>query len=212
MFEDRKDAGKQLAGLLKKYRNHPNAIVLGLPRGGVVTAYEVAKALHLPLDIIVPRKMGSPYSPELAIGAVTETGQMILNQDIIQQLGVSMNFIEKVAAKEKEEALRRLKVFRKGLPPRNLKGKTVILVDDGLATGATMKAAVLAMKAEGADEIVVAVPVSPYDTLQEIRSEADDAVCVETPSFFQAIGQFYVNFTQVEDEEVVELLQKNREP
>lgn len=208
MFIDRKDAGKQLAAALVKYQKAPNTVVLGLARGGVVVAYEVAKALHLPLDVICPRKIGLPYNPELAMGAVTESGQMILNPSVIETLGVSDDVIREVAEKEKKRAIERLKVLRQGLPPRQLKGKDVILVDDGLATGATMKAAVQSMKFEGAATIIVAVPVSPDTTLEELQNEADEVVCLETPPFFQAIGQFYDYFDQVEDDEVVELLKK----
>lgn len=206
LFKNRSDAGNKLAVLLKDYRGRENVIVLGLPRGGVVTAFEIAKTLQLPLDVICPRKIGAPYNPELAIGAVTETGKGIFNDSLIKTLGVSKRFMEEEIARETQRAQQRLALFRKDRPPRNIKGKTVILVDDGLATGATMKAAIESVKFEGAKTIVVAVPVSPADTLLEIEQKVDKVVCLETPFDFQAIGQFYRDFSQVEDEEVLDLL------
>lgn len=207
MFSDRLDAGRQLATALTHYRNQSKDVeILGLPRGGVVVAYQVAKALNLPLDVTCPRKIGAPFNPELAIGAVTETGQAILNDRLIAQLAVSEEYLQQVIDKETKRAQHRLKLFRKNRPPRNLEGKTVILVDDGLATGATMKAAIQSVKYEGADRIVVAVPVAPEDTLAEMEQMADEVICLATPLFFSAIGQFYTDFSQVEDDEVCRLL------
>lgn len=210
MFYDRKDAGRQLVSCLEKYRNQPDTVVIGLPRGGVVTAYEVANDLGLPLDVIFPRKVGAPYSHELALGAVTETGEGAFNEGLIAQLGVSQQYLQREIEKEKQVAQKRLEVYRKICPKISLKGKTVILIDDGLATGATMKAAIKSVKAEGVKFLVVAVPVSPPDTFYEIRGMADEAIAIETPSFFQAVGQFYEDFTPTEDEDVINLLTLSR--
>lgn len=208
MFKDRNDAGKKLASKLMKYKNHPNTIILGLPRGGVVVAYEVAQALHLPLDVTCPRKIGAPSNPEFAIGAITETGEGLLNMEVIQELGVSQQYLEQTMEREKAQAQRRLSLFRKGKPPRNLEDKIVIIVDDGLATGATMKAAIRSVKAEGALQVVAAIPVGSPNTIAEIEQLADEVVCIDAPEPFGAVGYFYADFTPVEDEDVVDLLQK----
>lgn len=208
IFRDRQDGGKQLAQELLKYHHQPNVVVLGLPRGGVVTAFEVAKALSLPLDIVCPRKIGAPFNPELAIGAITETGEGVFHDNLISRLGISEKYIQQEVEKEKQQAQRRLTLFRKNRPKINLEGKTVILVDDGLATGATMEAAIKSVTAEGAAKIVVAVPVSPPDTYDKIQREVDEIVALSTPTFFEAVGQFYDDFSPTEDEEVVELLSK----
>lgn len=205
LFEDRYDAGSQLVDPLSDYKDNKNAVILGLPRGGVVTAAVIAQKLGLPLDIICPRKIGAPFNPEFAIGAITETGQYIINPDV-ENYNISQKYLDAEISKEKLQAQRRLSLYRKNRPPRNVKGKIVILVDDGLATGSTMKAAILSVKAEGAAKIIVAVPVSPVETLQEIKALVDEVVCLYTPSLFQAIGQFYGEFYPVEDEEVISLL------
>lgn len=205
-FINRFDAGKQLAARLEKYRNDPKAIVLALPRGGVETGYEVAKGLHLPLDITCPRKIGAPSNPEFAIGAITETGEGILHEDVIAALYVSKEYLAKTMAEEKETAQKRLQSYRKGRPARELKGKTVLLVDDGLATGATMQAAIASVKKEGAGKIVLAVPVAPPHTLSKFHGDADDIVCLMTPPGFYAVGQFYDDFAPVNDQEVIDLL------
>lgn len=210
MFQNRQDAGRKLALALEKFKNQHDLIVIGLPRGGVVLAYEVATFLKAPLDVISPRKVGAPFNPELAIGAVTETGEGYFNEELIQNIGVSPEYIENESAKEKERARARLALFRKGLPPIDLKNKTVILVDDGLATGATMKAAIQSVKKEKAKRVIVAVPVSPPDTASEIKALCDELICLDTPWLFQAVGQFYREFAQTEDQEVVDLLLKSR--
>jgi putative phosphoribosyl transferase len=207
IFKDRTEAGQKLIRPLSHYKNAVNAVVIGLPRGGVVTAYEVAQGLNLPLDVICPRKIGAPFQSELAIGAITETGEGIFDQTLIDRFSISEDYINKTIEQEKAVAKRRLEMYRKNRPKVPLKGKTVILVDDGLATGATMKAAIQSVKAEGAEKIVVAVPVSPSETLEEIRELADEAIALDTPLFFQAVGQFYEDFSQTEDDEVVSLLQ-----
>lgn len=209
-FRDRTDAGKQLVPLLKKYSKDPNAIVIGLPRGGVVNAYEVATGLHLPLDVICPRKIGAPFNPELAIGAITESGEGILNEELLSQIQVPASYIKQEIEKEKKVAQRRLEAYRKNRPKLDFKGKTVILVDDGLATGATMKAAIKSVKAAGANKVVVAVPVAPPDTYEEIAGMVDEIVVIALPAFFAAVGQFYDNFSATEDQEVIDLLQKTQ--
>ena len=205
-FTDREDAAKQLATKLDAYAHNPNAIVVGLPRGGVVTAAVVAKALKLPLDIIVTRKIGAPHNPELAIGAVTEEGKVLRNKQLIADLSVSDDYIAQEAAVQQQEAQRRLQAYRGDRPPLDLSGKTVLLVDDGVATGATMKAAIASAKAKDAKKIVVAVPVAPPETVAALKALVDDIVCLHSPEDFAAIGQFYARFAQVTDDEVVRLL------
>lgn len=207
-FRDRIDAGRRLGQALQPYANKPDTIVIALPRGGVVVGYEVATLLNLPLDIVCPRKIGAPFNPELAIGAITETGEGILSQDLINELGVSEEFIKTEMAKEKEMARWRLDHYRKGRPSRELGAKSVILVDDGLATGATMRAAIKTIRAEKAKEIVMAIPVAPPDTLSRLEQEVDKTICLAAPSPFYAVGQFYDLFDQTSDEEVIKLLEK----
>lgn len=206
LFKDRTEAGTQLAALMGKFKNAKNTIILGLPRGGVATAKALAKELNLPLDVTCPRKVGAPFNPELAIGAVTESGEGVYNWDLIRQVGISEEYLKQEAEKQSQIAQHRLKTFRKDLPPRKVEGKTVILVDDGLATGATMKAAIKSVRKENAAAIVVAVPVSPSDTLQDLQELADEVICIAAPPFFEAVGQFYLDFRQVEDDEVVMML------
>lgn len=206
LFRDRIAAGRLLASALKEFENDKNAIVIALPRGGVPVGYEVAKALNLPLDIVSPRKIGAPFNPEYAIGAITETGEGIFDNFAIAQLGVSKDYIDEQVQVEIRRAQERLKLYRNDKPPRNVKGKTVILVDDGLATGSTMKAAIISMKSESASKIVVAVPVAPKDTASEIERMVDQLVILQIPHLFYAVGQFYENFSQTTDEEVINLL------
>lgn len=206
IFQDRSDAGKKLLPHLLQYEKAPNTIVIALPRGGVVTAYEVAQGLHLPLDIVCPRKIGAPYNPELALGAVTHTGAHFFNEDIIRQLEVSKAYLTQEIEKEKQVSLKRQLLYRKNKPPLDIHGKTVILVDDGLATGATMKAAIQWVKEQKAKKVVVAIPVAPPDTLKEVELLVDEVVCLYAPTFFSAVGQFYEDFRQTTDEEVMALL------
>lgn len=206
LFKDRSDAGKQLAAALLEYANQKNAIVIGLPRGGVVVAAEVAAKLNLPLDVICPRKVGAPFNPELALGAVTETGAGFFNEDLIKELQIPQNYLKVEIEKQKNIAEQRLLMYRKELPPLNLNGKIVLLVDDGLATGATMKAAIQFVKMQNAKKIIVAVPVSPQERLQEMKKLVDEVVFLSAPYLFQAVGQFYEDFNQTSDEEVVDLL------
>lgn len=208
MFADRSDAGQKLAETLIAYEKQADTLVIGLPRGGVVVAYEVAKRLAIPLDIICPRKVGAPFNHELAIGAVTETGQGMMNADLINRLHIPQAYIDQESAKEAEVAKKRLSLYRAGHPPRVLKNKTILLVDDGLATGATMKAAIQTAKAEGAKKLVVAVPVAPQDTMEEIQKLVDEVMVLYAPNSFGAVGQFYEQFAGTEDEEVIDLMKK----
>ena len=206
MFIDRFDAGKKLAERLNKYKGDKNAEVLALPRGGVQTGYEVAIALGLPLDITCPRKIGAPYNPEFAIGAITETGEGILHEEVIKSLQIPQDYIQKTIAEETAVAKKRLDLYRLGRPKRLIKGKTILIVDDGLATGATMQAAIASVKKEGAAKIVLAVPVSPVHTLREFEGKVDEIVCLSTPPGFYAVGQFYFDFAPVTDREVIKIL------
>jgi putative phosphoribosyl transferase len=210
IFRDRIEAGEALAKELRHYKNREKAVVIGLPRGGVPVAYQVAENLNLPLDIVCPRKIGAPMNREFAIGAITETGERIFDLETIARLHISKEYLDEEIKNEKKQARHRLEIYRAGRPPRDLKGKTVILIDDGLATGSTMKAAIQSIKAEGAEEIVVAVPISPPDTIEEIRGMVDEAICLDAPLFFQAVGQFYEDFSPTDDEEVVELMRISR--
>lgn len=211
IFNDRKDAGIQLASKLTRYKDMENVLVLALPRGGVVTGYEVARALNCPLDIIIIRKIGFPGQPELAIGAVAETGVFVLNEDIISNYSVSKDYIEREISKQKIEISRRISLYRRGKGIPSLDGKTIILVDDGVATGATMKAAIAALKQEKIVRLVAALPVSSEEAEEEIKKMVDEWVCLETPDLFMAVGNYYRDFTQVSDEEVIELLKQGPE-
>lgn len=204
LFSNRQDAGQQLAQALKKYQNAPETIILALPRGGVVVGAEAARTLNLPLDIVVPRKIGAPNNPEYAIGAITETGEGIFNEQ--EKEKVNKNWLKQEIEKEKQEARRRLKHYRGDRPSLNLPGQTVIIIDDGLATGLTMKAALAAVKKQKPAKIVVAVPVAAADSAREIQKEADEFVCLHTPIFFNAVGAFYTDFKQTTDKEVIHLL------
>jgi putative phosphoribosyl transferase len=208
IYKDRKDAGLQLASRLTKYKDREDVLVLALPRGGVVIGYEVAKALNCLLDIIIIRKIGFPGQTELAIGAVSETGAVVLNEDIISTYTVSKEYIEEEISRQKKEISRRITLYRsgKGIPP--LDGKIIILVDDGVATGATIKAAISTLKNEKIVRLVAALPVSSKDAEEEIKKTVDEWVCPETPVDFAAVGNYYQDFTQVSDEEVVELLKQ----
>ena len=204
-FNDRVEAGKKLAKALEDFKGK-NAIILAIPRGGVVVGFEIASELELPLDVIIPRKVGAPNNPELAIGAIAEDGTIILDNSLVTYLGVSESFIREESARQREEIKRRLKVYRPNEPSPNVKGLDVILVDDGIATGSTMKAALASVKNQGAKTVTVAVPVGPPSTIEELKEQADKVICLKTPEFFQAIGRFYLDFNQTSDEEVIELL------
>jgi predicted phosphoribosyltransferase len=206
-FSDRVDAGKRLASALADFASK-NAIVLAIPRGGVVVGYEISKALNLPLDVIIPHKIGAPDNPELAIGAMTEDGTIILDEALVAYIGVPKSYIKEESERQKREIERRLKMYRQDEPYPNLKGRDVIVVDDGIATGSTMKAALASVKNRGAKTVTVAVPVGPPSTIKELKRQADRVVFLYTPEYFQAIGQFYTDFNQTIDEEVIQLLKK----
>ena len=209
-FADRVDAGKRLASALADFAGK-NGIVLAIPRGGVVVGYEIAKALNLPLDVIIPRKIGAPDNPELAIGAMTEDGTTILDDNLITYMGVTQDYIREESERQKHEIERRLKLYRQDTPYPNLKGLEVILVDDGIATGSTMKAALASVKNRGASTVTVAVPVGPPSTIKELKKQADKVVCLYTPEYFSAIGQFYTDFTQTTDDEAIKLLKQSKQ-
>lgn len=207
MFLDRKDAGIKLSEKLSAYKNNTNVIVLALPRGGVVLGSEVAKKLGVPLDIVVPRKIGSPDNPEYAIGAITESGVSIFNE--AEKAKTDPKWLKAKVEKEKLEALRRQKTYRDKKSFPNLLNKIVIIVDDGIATGLTMRAAVTAIRNQNPAKIVVAVPVSTKDSAMDLRNTVDEFITLEIPSFFGAVSQFYKNFPEVTDKEVIKLLKTN---
>jgi putative phosphoribosyl transferase len=209
MFRNRSEAGSRLAGRLDRYKERNDVIVLALPRGGVVTGYEIARAIGAPLDVLIVRKIGFPYQPELAAGAVAETGSVVLNRDIMSMGGLSEEALKPEIERQKEEIARRIVLYRSGGKLSNLRGKTVILVDDGVATGATMKAAIAALKQEHVAKLIVALPVGPPETIEVLRRMVDELICLETPLYFMAVGAHYGDFTQVTDEEVVKLLQRS---
>lgn len=210
-FKDRMNAGKLLAKQLEAYRNRPDVIVLALPRGGVPVGYAVAKELGVPLDVMLVRKLGVPGHEELAMGAVASGGQLVLAPDVVQMLGIPDETIQAAARREMAEIERREKLYRAGQPPLQLQGRTVILVDDGLATGSTMLAAVHAVRAQDPARVVVAVPVGAPDTCRKLTQEADEVICLSTPEPFYAVGLWYEDFTQTSDEEVIQLLEKARQ-
>jgi len=208
MFRDRNDAGSRLAARLFQYKNRLDVIVLALPRGGVVIGYEIARELNVPLDVLIVRKLGFPGQTELAMGAIAETGGVILNEDIVEEGRLPNILIKNEIERQKEEIAQRLVLYRSGktLPPLN--GMSVILVDDGVATGATIKAAIAALKEQKAAELILAVPVGPPETVEVLRTMANALVCLETPSPFVAVSRHYLDFTQVTDSDVVDLLQR----
>jgi erythromycin esterase-like protein/adenine/guanine phosphoribosyltransferase-like PRPP-binding protein len=205
-FRDRREAGRLLAAKLTAYANRPDVVVLALPRGGVPVAYEVAQALNAPLDVFIVRKLGVPGYEELAMGAIASGGARVLNDPIVRDLRIPDYVIDRVAAEEGEELARRERAYRGGRPPLDVRGRTVILVDDGLATGATMRAAVKALRQREPARIIVAVPTASPDTCEELRAEVDEVVCAITPQPFYAVGYWYEDFTQTTDQEVRELL------
>jgi len=209
IFTDRSDAGKQLAKELSKFKGQDDVIVLGLPRGGVPVAFEVAEALKLPLDVFIVRKLGVPGQSELAMGAIASGDIQVLNDSVVRRAGISDAQIEEVAEQEKEELKKREKAYRGARPDINLQGKTVLLVDDGLATGASMRAAISALREHNPDKIIVAVPTAPPDTCQEFEPEVDQIICLRTPSPFWGVGGSYQNFSQTTNEEVRNLLNRS---
>jgi predicted phosphoribosyltransferase len=205
-FTDRHDAGRQLASRLHKYEpDHP--VILALPRGGVPVGYEIAQALHARLDVLVARKLGAPHQPELGIGAVAPGGILIFDSETINALGISVDELRRLAQTEAAEMQRRVERYRGDRPPADLNDQTVIVVDDGLATGVTAYAAVLSVRKAGPKKIVLAAPVCAHQTAAALRTEVDDLVCVVTPPDLGAVGLWYRNFDQTTDDEVVELLE-----
>ena len=205
-FRDRIEAGRVLAARLVEYANRPDVLVLGLPRGGVPVAYEVARELGAPLDVFVVRKLGMPGHEEYAIGAIATGGVRIINEEAVRAFGVTDAEIEAVTAEERIELDRRERLYRDSRPPPAIAGKTIILVDDGLATGSTMRAAVEALRQEGPARIVVAVPTAAPETCAELAVHVDEMICAITPEPFYAVGLWYDNFAQTSDEEVHDLL------
>lgn len=212
MFDDRAQAGRLLGERLAGYKGKGDLLVLGLPRGGIPVAFEVARALEAPLDVFVVRKLPSPISPELAIGAIASGGVRVVNEDTVASLAVSQAELDAVAEAESRELARREKLYREGRPPLELKGRSVILVDDGLATGASMRAAAKAARKLGARKVVVAVPVGSAETCASLEEDADEVVCAETPEAFFAVGLWYHDFKQTTDEEVRALLARPTRP
>jgi predicted phosphoribosyltransferase len=206
LFRDRREAGRLLAAKLTAYANRSDVIVLALPRGGVPVADEVARALGAPLDVFVVRKLGVPGSEELAMGAVATGGVRVLNDQLVNRLGIPDHLIDAVAVREGQELARRERLYRGGRPLLDVRDRTVILVDDGLATGATMHAAIAALRQLHPARIVVAVPTASPETCEEMRAEVDDVICAITPEPFQAVGRWYQDFAQTTDEEVQDLL------
>lgn len=209
VFEDRSEAGERLARILERYRDE-SPVVYALPRGGVPVGYEIARALGAPLEVLVARKLGAPGQPELGIGAVAAGGVRVLNWPLVERLGVPDEHIEQVTADERAEADRRTELLRGGREEIEARGRTAIIVDDGLATGATARAAIEALRQRGPRRIVVAVPVCAAQTEAEIRAEVDDMVALEIPEQLGAIGFWYYDFEQVSDEEALELLESAR--
>ncbi len=207
-FKDRKDAGERLVSMVEQYRGGADTIVLGLPRGGVVVAAEIAGALGLPLDVWVTRKIGAPLNPELAIGSVDSDGNLLLDENTARLYEVSDRYIREEVAAQTEEIKRRYQKYRGMIAPPDVSGKTVLVVDDGIATGYTMLAALRSVKNAGAAKIVCVVPVSSPRVISKLKKYADEVDCLSTPSYFGAVGEFYRNFNQVSDENVIEYLNR----
>lgn len=208
IFGDRVDAGRRLAEKLRAYANREDVVVLGIPRGGVPVAFEVAAALNAPLDVFLSRKLGVPGQEELAFGAVATGGVRVLDQELIEAVGISKQEIEQITQKVRAELERRERVYRGARPPFNLEGKVAILIDDGIATGSSMRAAINALRQLKPARVVVAVPVAPLSTCNRLKSDVDELICVHMPESFYAIGQFYADFSQVADEEVTDLIHR----
>jgi len=208
-FTNREDAGRRLAEALDRFRKD-KPIVLALPRGGVPIGYEIARALHCPLDLVLVRKLGAPYQPELAVGAVVDGDhpEIVVNEDVAAALGLPETFIKKAADRELAEIARRRQLYLKDRPHPALGGRTAILVDDGIATGATARAALRAARRQKPAKLVLAVPVAPPETVRELAAECDEVICLDQPEGFGAIGFFYADFRQVTDEEVIALLDR----
>jgi putative phosphoribosyl transferase len=210
LFQDRHDAGRQLARALGRYKGAQDTIILALPRGGVVVGLEISLALGLPMDVLVTRKLGTPGNPELAMGALAETGYRHLNTDIIEQFSVSQSELEEEVQRQYDEINRRIQRYRRGQTLPSLADRAVILVDDGIATGATFYASLGALRACRVRRLIAAVPVAPPRVPVELRSQVNEIIILETPALFFGIGQFYAEFAQVDDDEVFECLEESR--
>lgn len=210
-FRDRADAGRRLAALLGAYGDD-RPIVLALPRGGVVTAFEIAQALHAPLDVLVVRKLGAPAQPEFGVGAIAPNGVRIVDRSSMTLAGMTTDDLNAVIERETAELMRRERRYRAGRPPLDVRGRTVILVDDGIATGVTVRAAIASLRKSGAGRIVLAVGVCAPEAARHLRAEVDDLVCVLTPSDLVAVGLYFDDFSQVEDDDVVRLLERATAP
>jgi putative phosphoribosyl transferase len=205
-FLDRADAGRRLAAQLTPYAGRPDVVVLGLPRGGMPVAQEISRALHATLDVFVVRKLGVPGQPELAMGAIASGGVRVLNEEVVHQLRIQPSAFESIVAREQAELERRERTYRGDRPALAVEGKTVIVVDDGLATGSTMRAALSALRRQEPERLVVAVPVGAAETCDELRKLADDVVCLHAPDQFYAVGVWYRDFSETSDQEVREIL------
>ena len=209
-FHDRIDAGRQLAAALTEYEGRPDVVVLGLPRGGVPVAHEVARQLHVALDVCLVRKLGVPGHVELAMGAIADGGVEVLSLDLIRDLGIPRQTVEQIAVRERLELERRDRVYRAGRPPASVNERIVLLVDDGLATGSTMEAAIRVLRTQAPAKVVVAVPVGPRETCERLRTIADQVVCLSMPEPFEAVGAWYEAFPQTTDDEIMRLLGPTR--
>lgn len=209
MFIDRRDAGKMLIDPLKRF-DVDESIILAVPRGGVVTAYDVIKELRFNWDMIIPRKIGAPFNPEVAIGAVASDGSYILNETFVERLNISQDYIDKAVTSEVNEINRRMKEYRGTEEFPNVENKTAIIVDDGIATGFTIEAAIHSVKNQGAKKIILAVPVAPKDTIVRLESIVDEVICLFVPEDFHAVGLYYEDFKQVTDKELFDLLKELR--
>ena len=207
-FKDRREAGRKLAQKLTAYAGQPDLLTLALPRGGVPVAYEVARALNAPLDVFLVRKLGLPGQEELAIGAIATGGVRVLNRDIIRTLSIPDEVINFVARRELQELQRRERLYRGDRPPPEVRDRTIILIDDGLATGASMRAAVVSLRAQHPARILVAVPIAAENVCEAFRTEVDEIICAVTPEPFYGVGRWYENFSQITDQEVRILLEK----
>jgi putative phosphoribosyl transferase len=206
MFRNREEAGRILADKLSQYRNDPTAVILALPRGGVAVGYQLSLALHVPLDVFITRKIGAPSNPEYAIGAVAETGSHYLNQEAVSSLGLSQHELNRLIQIQEKEIARRKNLYRQGRSLPRLTGRTLLLVDDGIATGATFTASALAIRSLQPRRLIGVIPVGPPSTIREVRAHVDELVVLMTPEPFEAVGNFFVDFTQVEDRDVIQYL------
>ena len=205
-YRDRTDAGRTLAGYLKEYENRADTVIAAIPRGGVMVGVEIANQLRLPMTVFLLRKLGMPGQEELSLGAIASGGSKIINADLVRSLRVPQDVLDSVAFRETQELLRREQLYARGRPPVDLRGKLVILVDDGIATGAGARLAIQAVRGQGARKVILAVPVGPRNTMEQLREEADEVVCPAEPTNFHAVGEWYQDFRQVSDCEVCQLL------